>query len=296
MVQTGKHTLQKGRFAPSPTGPLHFGSLVAAIGSYLHAKSSDALWLIRIEDIDPPREVQGSKSQILEALDAYQLVSDEPIILQSERLNSYQKIIDDLIERNQAYYCQCNRKRLKDIGGLYDGYCRDMHVTAEGNTVRFANNSQQQSFEDLIHGRVNVAIDFASQDYVLKRRDGLYSYNLAVVVDDIEQGITQVVRGADLLDCSVIQNALYQTLDHPSPDYLHLPLVTDEQGNKLSKHFHSPAVPFEGSETVTLEVFKVLGLPVKSELMDLNQKELLQWGVSHWRLADINTNTSVIKA
>ncbi|MCK5820063.1 MAG: tRNA glutamyl-Q(34) synthetase GluQRS, partial [Psychromonas sp.] len=231
-----------GRFAPSPSGALHFGSLVAAVGSYLQAKSQNGLWYVRIEDIDPPREVKGASQDILDTLLAYGLKWDGDVVYQSQQSASYEAVLNQLYENNCSYYCQCTRKIIKQQGGLYQGNCRNKKYSQENAALRI--NLKQlgdpiEHFFDQLHGKISTPIN---DDFILRRKDGLYAYNLAVVVDDIKQNVTEIVRGADLIETTTKQLALYRLLNKPAPRYLHLPLAVMSPGNKLSKQNHALAV------------------------------------------------------
>ena len=231
-----------GRFAPSPSGPLHFGSLIAALGSFLRARSQGGKWLVRIEDIDPPREITGASSAILKTLEAYGLEWDDCVLYQSQRLEVYQAKIEQLLLNDQAYYCQCTRKQIQAMGGSYDGRCGQLTSGLTSGAIRVRNPFAIDTFNDLHMGQVNVDKTFAAEDFIIKRSDGLYAYQLAVVLDDIHQQITEVVRGCDLLEPTCRQQSLYQTLQAPSPNWLHLPLACAEKGRKLSKQNHAPAI------------------------------------------------------
>ncbi|OIQ48535.1 MAG: tRNA glutamyl-Q(34) synthetase GluQRS, partial [Gammaproteobacteria bacterium MedPE] len=192
-------TQYRGRFAPSPSGDLHFGSLVAALGSYLDAKANNGQWLVRMEDIDPPREVAGASDSILRTLEAFGLHWDGDIAYQSQRHEFYQHHLEQLIADGFCYGCDCTRKMIMSGGGLYQGTCQHK---ANGklttpHSLRFVNNHGVSGFDDRLLGRIEVGEDFANEDFILKRKDGLYAYQLVVVLDDMEQGITDVVRGSD---------------------------------------------------------------------------------------------------
>ncbi len=245
--------IYRGRFAPSPTGPLHFGSLLAAFGSWLMARHADGRWLIRIEDLDPPREIAGAAQRQIETLNAFGLFSDEPIIRQSERGACYQAALDRLLENGSAFVCHCSRSDLANDGGVHRA-CVSGQPRPDP-AIRFrVPDGTALAFEDAIQGtfRQDVAADVG--DFVLRRADGLWAYQLAVVVDDAAQGITDVVRGADLLDSTPRQILLQRALDLPMPRYAHLPLVVDAQGRKLSKSLDAlpvdPADPLPAMHAV----------------------------------------------
>lgn len=232
-----------GRFAPSPSGPLHFGSLVTAVGSYLQAKAHHGQWLLRIEDIDPPRVAAGSAETILQQLQAFGLQWDGDVVYQSQRHHAYQQIIDQWLDDGLAYYCQCTRKVIKARGGIYDGHCRTLKLgAAPQRAIRVHCSSPAHGFNDRVQGWVALDPELAAEDLVIRRSDGYYAYNLAVVIDDRDSGITEIVRGSDLLQPTARQCNIYHLLDAQEPDYLHLPLACDAQGRKLSKQNHAPAL------------------------------------------------------
>lgn len=223
-----------GRFAPSPTGDLHFGSLVAALGSWLRARSQSGQWLIRIEDLDPPREVAGSAERIIETLTAFGMTSDVAIVVQSRRTDHYQAALDRLIAAGIAFPCACSRRQLEATAGLHLADC-PAPEPGSAHAWRARVPDLEISFVDHVVGQYAQSLRAEVGDFVLRRNDGLFAYQLAVVVDDAAQGISEVVRGADLLDSTPRQIWLQQVLNLPTPHYLHLPLVRDEHGRKLSK-------------------------------------------------------------
>ncbi|MGL5359528.1 MAG: tRNA glutamyl-Q(34) synthetase GluQRS, partial [Shewanella sp.] len=231
-----------GRFAPSPSGALHFGSLIAALGSYLRARAQGGKWLIRIEDIDPPREVKGAADDILRTLEAYGFEWDGAPLYQSQRTADYQAQLDELLNQDKAYFCQCSRKQIQAMGGIYDGRCHQLAPQHRSGAVRLVNRAHIAEFTDNLMGQIKVDKAFAAEDFILKRSDGLYAYQLAVVLDDAYQGISEVVRGCDLLEASCRQLSLYQTLGIGAPQWLHLPLASLTPGFKLSKQNHAQAI------------------------------------------------------
>lgn len=231
-----------GRFAPSPSGSLHFGSLIAALGSYLRARSLGGKWLIRMEDIDPPREVKGAADDILRTLEAYGFEWDGTPLYQSTRTAAYQAKLDELLVEDKAYFCQCSRKQIQAMGGIYDGRCHHLATQHTTGAVRLVNRAHIAQFTDNLMGQIQVEHAFAAEDFIIKRSDGLYAYQLAVVLDDAYQGISEVVRGCDLLEASCRQLSLYQTLGFIPPEWLHLPLASLTPGFKLSKQNHAQAI------------------------------------------------------
>lgn len=274
-----------GRFAPSPSGPLHFGSLVAALGSYFSAKSQGGDWLVRMEDIDPPREMEGASDLILKALETYHLYWDGDVLYQSERHDAYQQQIDSWLDSGLAYYCQCTRKQIKESGGFYLGTCRDKALNSPNScSVRVRVDTQIVSFEDLKHGNMSIPPELAAEDFIIKRRDGLFAYNLAVVLDDIYQGITEVVRGADLIEPTGRQISLYKMLGLDPVKYLHLPLATDGNGNKLSKQNHATAIDLKHPVPTLVRAMRFLGFALPKGIQNGEISEIIDWGVKNWSI------------
>ncbi|HFF1619909.1 TPA: tRNA glutamyl-Q(34) synthetase GluQRS [Yersinia enterocolitica] len=276
-----------GRFAPSPSGDLHFGSLIAALGSYLQARAEGGRWLMRIEDIDPPREIPGAAARILASLDHYGLHWDGPIIYQSQRHEAYRATLDWLEQQGLSYNCTCTRSRIQQIGGLYDGHCRDRHLPPAGAAIRLRQTHPVYTFCDKLLGELHAVPALAEEDFIIRRRDGLFAYNLAVVVDDAFQGVTEIVRGADLIEPTVRQIALYQQLQQPVPSYLHLPLALNHDGNKLSKQNHAPPLPNGDPRPILVEALKFLHQPLPECWQDLDLPLLLRFAVENWTLAAI---------
>lgn len=275
-----------GRFAPSPTGPLHTGSLCAALASYLEVRQYGGRWLVRIEDIDPPRESPGAHLQILAQLTAHGLHWDGKVLYQSQRLAHYREIAAGLIAAGDAYQCSCTRSRLKQLPhSHYDGYCR--HHPADPNqpaAIRLKlRNRGVCKFDDLFLGKQQQCVAEQVGDFPIWRRDGLVSYQLAVVVDDFSQGVTTVVRGADLLDNSGRQILLQKMLGYPTPRYGHIPVALDSSGQKLSKQNHAPCLP-AGEESQSLcAALRHLGLSPDAQLANQSPEQIVEWALSAWR-------------
>jgi glutamyl-Q tRNA(Asp) synthetase len=230
----------RGRFAPSPTGPLHFGSLVAALGSYLDAKAHGGEWLVRIEDLDTPRVVPGAADDILRTLERFGLEWDGPVLYQSSRIAEYEDALDDLRRRGLVFPCGCSRT---DVGDRYAGTCRaGLRGRNDTPSWRFRVSDGAVEFVDLRLGLQSQNVADYVGDFVLKRADGLFAYQLAVVVDDAFQGITDVVRGEDLLDSTARQILLQRALGLRQPRYRHLPIVLNDTGQKLSKQTGATAL------------------------------------------------------
>ncbi|HYM62323.1 MAG TPA: tRNA glutamyl-Q(34) synthetase GluQRS [Thermoanaerobaculia bacterium] len=263
-----------GRFAPSPTGPLHLGSLVAAVGSWLFARSAGGRWLVRMEDLDTPRVVAGSGQEILAALQRYGLEWDGDVVWQSQRIARYAEALEALRSRGQAYDCACSRADILRAASapaagdpvdaearIYPGTCRNgLEPGARPRAIRFRVPAGVIAFDDLVHGRIKEDVAERTGDFVIRRADGLFAYQLAVVVDDAAQGVTQVVRGGDLLESTPRQIALQRTLGLPEPRYAHLPLVLGADGSKLGKRDGALPLPSLDRDRVTTTLAAALAM------------------------------------
>jgi glutamyl-Q tRNA(Asp) synthetase len=268
-----------GRFAPSPTGDLHFGSLVSAVGSYLEAKTAGGTWLLRIEDLDPPREVAGSADRIIHDLQNLGMQADGQILYQSSRFDVYQDHVNRLLEEGLAYQCACTRKDLP-ASGIYAGTCRNgISGGRKPRAIRFRVDDKVCRFIDKIQGKITESPARTIGDFIIHRADGLYAYQLAVVIDDAFQGITQVVRGADLLDSTCRQICLQQALGLGSPAYMHLPLVISADGKKLSKRVQADPVKHQDPAIAVTAALAFLG---QQPPADLGLVALWDWALEHW--------------
>ena len=277
----------RGRFAPSPSGALHFGSLVAALGSYLQARSQQGSWQVRIEDIYPPRAVKGAAQDILLTLQAYGLFWDGDVLYQSNNSQSYEKILRQWTAQQRCYACSCTRKIIQQNGGLYHATCRGKQLPEKNNALRINLHNISHPvdhFEDRLQGSISLGYARATEDFIIKRKDGLYAYNLAVVIDDINQGITEVVRGADLLYTTGKQLTLYQLLDKKPPTYLHLPVAVTTPGKKLSKQNHALAISKDNPMPTLLAALAFLGHTVPKELHATSCSIILDWAIQNWSL------------
>ncbi|AWB67042.1 tRNA glutamyl-Q(34) synthetase GluQRS [Saccharobesus litoralis] len=272
-----------GRFAPSPSGPLHFGSIVAALASYLDAKANHGKWLVRIEDIDPPREPKGAADSILFTLDSLGLHWDDSVFYQSQRNQAYLTQLNDWLATKQAYACSCTRRRLKSLSGQYDQHCLTANLPISGNAVRFLNHSPIQQFNDGFLGKQIAKNTKFSEDFLIHRRDGLFAYQLAVVLDDIEQGVTHVVRGQDILETTFWQIVLFHQLHKTPPTYCHIPLVMAEDGRKLSKQNHAPAVSLAEKSQLLVNALRFLKQPILDEYQQVPPDKLLTLATQNWQ-------------
>jgi glutamyl-Q tRNA(Asp) synthetase len=271
-----------GRFAPSPTGPLHYGSLVAALASFLDARHAGGKWLLRIEDLDPPRESKEAPREIIRQLLAFGLQWDLEVLCQSTRLTSYDAALEAI--KTFTFPCICSRKA---VPGIYPGTCRSgNHLPPdEPYAVRLQVPKHSVSINDRGLGLQTWDLEKKVGDFIIKRKDGLHAYQLAVVVDDIHYSVSHIVRGNDLLDSTPRQLALYERLEVSPPEYLHIPVLVDESGNKLSKQTH--AKPVETSDALTTIRRALSDLGQNTHEHSLNINELLEKAASSWNPATI---------
>jgi glutamyl-Q tRNA(Asp) synthetase len=293
----------RGRFAPSPTGPLHFGSLVAAVGSYLEAKRRGGAWLVRMEDLDAPRAQPGAAEGILRTLDACGMGWDGKPLYQSRRREAYRAALAHLEAQGLVYVCGCSRREIADSGLgpdgtlIYPGTCRN--GLAPGKTARATRVRVDDSvieFEDALQGKIRQDLAAEVGDFVLLRADGLYAYQLAVVVDDAEQGITDVVRGADLLDSTPRQIYLQRLLGLPTPHYLHLPAAVNAAGEKLSKQTRAAPVDEQDPVPVLVQVMQFLGQAPPAQLRRAPLAEFWDWACAQWDAPRIPRQRSLTAA
>lgn len=281
----------RGRFAPSPSGPLHLGSLLAAVGSFLEARSQGGEWLIRIEDLDPPREMPGAADGILRTLEAYGFEWDGPVEYQSRRLAHYEAALETLRQAKLAYGCACTRKEIADSslrgidGPIYPGTCRNglPHGKAARAWRLKVAPGTQICFEDAIQGPQQQYLERQLGDFVLRRADGYFAYQLAVVVDDAEQGISHIVRGADLLDSTPRQIYLQSCLAYPQPKYAHLPVLVNTAGEKLSKQTRAPALMTKAAGEELWTVLDMLGQMPPKGLFGAPIGDLWTWALPNWQ-------------
>lgn len=292
--------MYRGRFAPSPTGPLHFGSLIAAVASYLEAKTHKGEWLLRMEDLDTPREMPGAADAILKALEAFGFEWDGSVIYQSQRFDAYAAALENLQKQALGYPCACSRKEIADsaihgIDGLiYPGTCRNgLKASKQARAWRIKVEDRTIAFDDAIQDRVSQNLSRDIGDFVLKRSDGIYAYQLAVVVDDAEQGITHVVRGADLLGSTPRQIYLQQKLGVNTPSYTHIPVATNQQGEKLSKQTLAQPVDAQNPVPALWQALSFLGQQPEISLQKANLTTLWAYAKVNWGITNIARQRSV---
>jgi len=268
-----------GRFAPSPTGPLHLGSIFTALASYLQARSCEGKWLLRIDDLDTPRNIKGSVDNILRALDTLGLNWDESVAFQSQSLDYYHEVLDKLNGDKLIYPCRCSRKMQPT---RYAGFCRNNHFNLDiPHAYRVKTDDTVISFNDELQGVMTHQID-EQGDFILKRKDHVFAYQFAVVVDDHLQSVNHVVRGCDLLDSTSRQIYLHKLLGFNAPVYMHVPIILDEKGYKLSKQTKALAIDLKRPNKVIFDVLRLLKQTPPKKLQQATVTELLSWGLEHW--------------
>jgi glutamyl-Q tRNA(Asp) synthetase len=286
ITQVNKSQTYKGRFAPSPTGAVHYGTLIAAVGSYLQAKRNSGKWFLRIDDIDIARKIEGADADIIKTLEAFGFEWDGEIIHQSAQTKHYQQSLEQLIAQSLVFPCLCSRKQLAESGSsIYPGTCRNRQLPEKKqHALRVLAKNIDIGFTDAVMGKQRQNIKTQCGDFILRRRDHLFAYQLAIVVDDAMQGITEVVRGADLLMSTPRQIYLQQLLHYPTPGYCHLPLAVDAAGNKISKSEGATKVSINNREQLLLSVLDFLGQQPPTELIESSINDIWQWAIQHWQL------------
>lgn len=296
------HFPYRGRFAPSPTGPLHFGSLLAALASYLEARVHAGSWLVRMEDIDTTRNLAGAADQILATLEAFGFEWSGEVLFQTRRHEAYRAALERLKANGVAYGCACSRKEIADSsvlpaidgGQLYPGTCRTgMALGRNARAWRLRVNAEEIFFADCIQGAIRQQLERDVGDFVLQRADGLFAYQLAVTVDDEFQQISHIVRGADLLASTPRQIWLQRCLGYPTPCYAHLPVAANAAGEKLSKQTRAPALDIRRSSELLVEALHFLGQSPPPDLRKAPQAEVWSWAFAHWSLSRISRQPAI---
>lgn len=291
-----------GRFAPSPTGPLHFGSLVAAVASYCDARANGGQWLLRMEDLDKPREVQGAADGILRTLEAFGFVWDREVWYQSQRAEFYESALQTLKDKGLVYPCTCSRKEIADSaiasgieGAIYPKTCLNHAMKTNGHAAyRALTLDESIAFLDEIQGEIiqNLARDVG--DFILKRADGLFAYQLAVVVDDAAQGVTHNVRGADLLDSTPRQIYLQRLMGYATPHYAHVPVASNAAGEKLSKQTFAKPIDMRSPGHALFDALSFLGQQPPAEIKSAKLDEIWPWAMMNWRISNIPKQCAII--
>ena len=287
-ASTAKPPIYRGRFAPSPTGPLHFGSLLTAVAGYAQAKVNGGEWLIRIEDIDPPREQPEADKVILNALEAYGFEPDGPVTYQSAFAERHEHVVKDLINAGKAYPCSCSRRDLADasrgpLGTIYPGTCR-AGCDADEFAIRLRTTKGPIHFIDALQGFQSQRLQTESGDFVIKRRDGLIAYHLAVVIDDHDQGVSEIVRGIDLLDSTPLHIWVQQVLGLNQPSYAHIPVAVNLEGHKLSKLTGATGLSTDDPRPSLVAAVAALRQNPPSSLQSESIATIWDWTLEHWQL------------
>ncbi|MEJ2115822.1 MAG: tRNA glutamyl-Q(34) synthetase GluQRS [Gammaproteobacteria bacterium] len=285
-----------GRFAPSPSGPLHYGSLVAATASYLQAKPNNGTWLLRIEDIDPPREIPGATDYILKTLENFKFEWDQTPLYQSTRLQDYRAALSKLIQCDLVYACSCSRKDLADniqkseLGKRYSGTCanKQLKIDVAKLNMRLRMANKTITFRDTNYGEFSQNLFNEIGDIIIYRKFDIPSFALAITVDDAYQGVTEVVRGYDLLAFSPIQIYLCQQLELPIPKFFHIPIIINQQGQKLSKQTGAEAVAELNREATLVKVLQDLGQLLPEEIKTESLTQIWNWAIEHWNINNIH--------
>lgn len=289
MEATGVKETYRGRYAPSPTGPLHFGSVVAAVASYAEARSHGGEWRLRIDDIDRPRVMPGAADDILRTLEALDMGWDGEVVYQSRRSAAYHAALHRLRAAGRIYPCRCSRREIADSsvrgieGYVYPGTCRD-GLAARARAWRCDTRGARVAFGDAIQGEVAQDLEHEIGDFVVYRADGIYAYHLAAAIDDAEQGVTHIVRGADLLVSTPRQIVLQQALGLPLPHYAHVPVAVNAAGEKLSKQTHARPVTSEHASDALRAALRFLGQATPDELAQAPCAAIWRWALPRWRL------------
>ena len=296
-------TAYRGRFAPSPTGPLHFGSLVAAVASHCEALRHDGQWILRMEDLDGPRTVPGAADDILHTLERLGFAWDGDVMFQSARTAAYAEALERLQKLGHVFPCACTRKEIADstlnFDGerVYPGTCRNgIAPGREARALRLRVGDEAIGFEDAVQGPVRQDLARVIGDFVLRRADGIHAYQLAVVVDDAAQGITHIVRGADLLDSTPRQIFIQRLLGHPEPGYAHVPVAVNAAGEKLSKQTLAAAVDAAHGAKALVQALRFLGQNIPDELARSECEEVWRWAAENWSLAKVPRQRSLFAA
>ena len=290
----------KGRFAPTPSGPAHLGTLLAAVGSYLQAHAMQGEWHVRIDDIDPPREIAGAADSLLKTLEIYGLNWHGDVVYQSQRLEAYQDALEQLIKQGDTFECSCSRKDIKAIaqhgplGMIYPGTCRDgAQDTDKPHSIRLRTQDKTIAVLDRVQDEYGLNMQTDVGDFVIHRADGLFSYHLATVVDDGLDGFTEIVRGKDQLSLTPLHIDLQQRLAIPTPAYAHLPLLINTQGEKLGKSTRAMAVDTMAVKDVWRTILTSLGLSPENALLGEKPETILQWATSEWDLLQVPSGDKI---
>lgn len=299
-----------GRFAPSPTGPLHFGSLISALASFLDARNHQGQWLVRMEDLDPPREKPEAADSILRTLEEHGLQWDGSVIYQSQRHQAYEEALSKLLNADLVYRCNCTRQQLQMTGGIYNGRCRQQSPNKNDRiALRLKVNDLPSAHREKNAKTTDVNIHFIDAfqhsqhqnladevgDFILRRKDGLFAYQLAVVVDDIHQQITHIIRGSDLLDSTPRQLFLFHLLNAPAPQYGHIPVALSREGQKLSKQNLAPPLDAHAANMNLWHALDFLRQSPPTALQKAPIADILDWAINHWQPTSIPCSMGIVE-
>ena len=290
-----------GRFAPSPTGPLHYGSLIAAVASYLQAKNNNGQWLLRIEDIDPPREVKGATDKIIQTLEKYRFEWDQQPLFQSTQYEYYREQIERLKQQGLIYACSCSRKQINKkaqdsiLGKRYPGTCKTKRLELQNSnfSLRLHTTNSKIHFSDAVFGNREYTIKNDIGDFIIYRKYDLPTYALAVTIDDAYQEITEVVRGYDLLAFTPLQIYLCQLLNFPVPNFLHVPLIVNQHGEKLSKQTLAKELPLDNLSHTLVQALNDLGQDTPENLVKENINAIWKWAIGNWDVTKIPASPDI---
>ena len=292
-----------GRFAPSPSGPLHFGSLVSALASYLDAKANNGLWFLRIEDLDPPREPAGAAEKIIHQLETLGLKWDGEVLFQSKRIEAYDSALMKLAAEGLCFHCSCSRQDVRAMKEGYSGKCRPNGLSTRelqfpineqhSTSIRIRTDIGKVGFDDAILGPFSSRLSETGGDFIIRRKDGMIAYQLAVVIDDAWQGVTNIVRGADLLSSTPKQRYLQKVLGLAQPIYSHIPIVTGTNGAKLSKQTFARAIDTEDAFPLLSQALLLLGQVPPEPKFSRSPSSLLNWAIENWELQSVPKLASI---
>lgn len=283
-----------GRFAPTPSGPLHFGSIITALGSFLDARKKSGQWLLRIDDLDAHRVREGAKDSILRTLELLGLHWDGRVTYQSCRSDAYRKGLDLLQSKRLVYPCICTRREVK--GKPYPGTCRQRNLDTDGShALRLTVNGGKINLADRIHGNITADIQAISGDFIVRRSDNIFAYHLAAVIDDHWQNVNNIVRGCDLIESTICQVYLQSKLGLSRPDYCHLPMAVESNGKKISKSSRAQNVLLKSSpETVLIKALEFLGHGPERELQGSSVEDIIQWGTDNWDITRVPKSRKIV--
>lgn len=285
-----------GRFAPTPSGDLHIGSLCVAIASYARAKNQNGKWILRIEDLDTNRNIKGASERIINQLESFGFIWDE-LIFQSKNIHRYCEVIENLKNKNLIYACSCTRSDLKKMNFCYNQHCRELNRKFEGRySIRLKNIGNVFEFNDILQNKLTNNFLESTEDFILKRSDGIISYNLSSVIDDHDEGITEIVRGADLIPNTTKQINLMNILGYKIPNYLHIPLILDQNNKKYSKQNHAPSISQKNKKDLLMMVLQILNQQLPSQNINkITSRDILDYAIEKFNIKNIPTKNIIVR-